>query len=52
MTRIYLLYSLLIITLITSCKAQNNNLKQDTMKTFDIETFNKYNLNNNISLKV
>lgn len=41
MTRIYLLYSLLIITLITSCKAQNNNKKQNTMKTFDIETFNK-----------
>ncbi len=41
MTRIYLLHSLLIITLITSCKAQNNNKKQNTMKTFDIETFNK-----------
>ncbi len=46
MTRIYLLYSLLIITLITSCKAQNNNLKQDTMKTFDIETFEKNKIGN------
>ncbi|MCF6350837.1 MAG: hypothetical protein L3J23_07395 [Flavobacteriaceae bacterium] len=41
MVRIYLLHSLLIIIVMASCKAQNNNTKQDTMKTFDIETFEK-----------
>ena len=42
----HIIYSLLIITLITSCKAQNNNKKQNTMKTFDIETFNKNKIQN------
>ena len=30
-----------LLTLITSCKAQKNNLKNNQMKTFDIETFEK-----------
>jgi hypothetical protein len=37
----YYLYILVILT-ITSCKSQTTNqIKKDTMKTFDIETFNK-----------
>ncbi|MCF6350835.1 MAG: hypothetical protein L3J23_07385 [Flavobacteriaceae bacterium] len=42
----YLIIGSLIITLINSCKAQNNNLKQDRMKTFDIEIFNKNKVQN------
>ena len=41
MIKAHLVISLLLITLINSCKAQKNDLKQKTMKTFDIETFNK-----------
>ncbi|MCF6351302.1 MAG: hypothetical protein L3J23_09805 [Flavobacteriaceae bacterium] len=42
----YLIIGSLIIIVMASCKAQNNNLKQDTMKTFDIETFNKNKIGN------
>jgi len=41
MIKTHLVISLLLITLINSCKAQKNDLKQDIMKTFDIETYNK-----------
>ncbi len=41
MIKTYLIIGSLILTLMTSCKAKKNDLKQKTMKTFDIETFNK-----------
>ena len=46
MVKKQIIYGLLVITLITSCKAQKQDLKQDSMKTFDIVTFDKNKVNN------
>jgi antitoxin component YwqK of YwqJK toxin-antitoxin module len=46
------LYIIIILT-ITSCKSQStNNTKKDTMKTFNIETFNKNKIGNEYNFKL